>query len=100
MSEAATAKTARSTSELVALVEALIFVADEPVAAKLLGEVLEEERGSVQAAIDGLVREYEGRESGLQIREIAGGWQLTTRTEFHDEVRHFLKTRPSAKLSL
>lgn len=100
MSEAATAKTARSTSELVALVEALIFVADEPVAAKLLGEVLEEERGSVQAAIDELVREYEGRESGLQIREIAGGWQLTTRTEFHDEVRQFLKTRPSAKLSL
>jgi len=90
----------RSTSELVALVEALIFVADEPVTAKLLGEVLEEERGSVQAAIDELVREYEGRESGLQIREIAGGWQLTTRTEFHDEVRQFLKTRPSAKLSL
>jgi len=100
MSEAAAAKTARSTSELVALVEALIFVADEPVTAKLLGEVLEEERGSVQAAIDKLVREYEGRESGLQIREIAGGWQLTTRTEFHDEVRQFLKTRPSAKLSL
>ncbi len=100
MSEAATAKTARSTSELVALVETLIFVADEPVTAKLLGEVLEEERGSVQAANDELVREYEGRESGLQIREIAGGWQLTTRTEFHDEVRQFLKTRPSAKLSL
>ena len=100
MSEAAAAKTGRSTSELVALVEALIFVADEPVTAKLLGEVLEEERGSVQAAIDELVREYEGRESGLQIREIAGGWQLTTRTEFHDEVRQFLKTRPSAKLSL
>jgi len=91
---------ARSTSDLVALVEALIFVADEPVTAKLLGEVLEEERGSVQAAIDELVREYEGRESGLQIREIAGGWQLTTRTEFHEEVRQFLKTRPSAKLSL
>jgi len=91
---------ARSTSELVALVEALIFVADEPVTAKLLGEVLEEERGSVQAAIEELVREYEGRESGLQIREIAGGWQLTTRTEFHEEVRQFLKTRPSAKLSL
>jgi len=91
---------ARSTSELVALVEALIFVADEPVTTKLLGEVLEEERGSVQAAIDELVREYEGRESGLQIREIAGGWQLTTRTEFHEEVRQFLKTRPSAKLSL
>ena len=44
--------------------------------------------------------EYEERESGLQIREIAGGWQIATRTEFHEEVRKFLKTRPSAKLSL
>ena len=40
------------------------------------------------------------RDGGLQIREIAGGWQISTRTEFHEEVRKFLKTRPSAKLSL
>jgi len=93
-------KNARTTAELVALVEALIFVADEPITAKLLAEVLEEERESVQAAIEELAREYESRESGLQIREIAGGWQISTRTEFHEEVRKFLKTRPSAKLSL
>ena len=36
----------------------------------------------------------------LQIREIAGGWQLAPRTEYHEEIRKFLKTRPSAKLSL
>jgi len=93
-------KNARTTAELVALVEALVFVADEPITAKLLAEVLEEERESVQAAIEELAREYESRESGLQIREIAGGWQISTRTEFHEEVRKFLKTRPSAKLSL
>ncbi len=83
-----------------ALVEALIFVADEPITAKLLAEVLEEDRESVQASVEELMREYESREGGLQIREIAGGWQLSTRTEFHEEVRKFLKTRPSAKLSL
>ncbi len=93
-------KTARSPSELVALVEALIFVADEPITVKLLAEVLEEERESVQTAVEELGREYESRESGLQIREIAGGWQIATRTELHEEVRKFLKTRPSAKLSL
>ena len=93
-------KRSRTPAELVALVEALIFVADEPITAKLLAEVLEEERESVQAAIEELAREYESRESGLQIREIAGGWQISTRTEFHEEVRKFLKTRPSAKLSL
>ena len=93
-------KQTRTPAELVALVEALIFVADEPITTKLLTEVLDEGRESVDAAVEELQREYESRESGLQIREIAGGWQISTRTEFHEEVRKFLKTRPSAKLSL
>ncbi|CAN5374975.1 SMC-Scp complex subunit ScpB [soil metagenome] len=93
-------KIARTPGELVAIVEALIFVADEPITAKLLADVLDEDKEAIQAAAEELVRDYAARESGLQIREIAGGWQLATRTELHDEVRLFLKTRPSAKLSL
>jgi segregation and condensation protein B len=93
-------KQTRSTAALVAIVEALIFVADEPLTVKVLAEVLEEDRESVDAAVEALRNEYETRESGLQIREIAGGWQIATRTEYHEEVRKFLKTRPSAKLSL
>ena len=100
MEQAVEKKQTRTPVELMALVEALIFVADEPITAKLIAEVLEEDRESVQAAVEEIKREYESRESGLQIREIAGGWQLSTRTEFHEEVRKFLKTRPSAKLSL
>lgn len=87
-------------AELVAIVEALIFVADEPITTKLLAEVLDEHRDAIEAAVVELQKEYESRESGLQIREIAGGWQIATRTELHEEVRKFLKTRPSAKLSL
>ena len=87
-------------SELVAVVEALIFVADEPITSKLIADVLGEEKQAVEAAVEQLSQEYEHRESGLQIRELAGGWQIATRTEFHEEVRKFLKTRPSAKLSL
>jgi segregation and condensation protein B len=90
----------RALSELVAVVEALVFVADEPITSKLIGEVLGEDKQSIDAAVEQLKQEYENRESGLQIREIAGGWQIATRTEFHEEVRRFLKTRPSAKLSL
>lgn len=93
-------KQTRTPGEIVALVEALVFVGDEPITVKILADVLEEDRESVQAAIEELQREYESRESGLQIRQIAGGWQISTRTEFHEEVRKFLKTRPSAKLSL
>ena len=91
---------ARGMAELVAVVEALIFVADEPITTKLLSEVLGEDRDAIEAAVTELQKEYEGRESGLQIREIAGGWQIATRTELHEDVRKFLKTRPSAKLSL
>ncbi len=90
----------RSTGELVALVEALIFVSDEPITLRTLVEIIDEDRETIQAAVEALREEYEGRESGLQIREIAGGWQIATRTELHETVRKFLKTRPSAKLSL
>ena len=93
-------KPTRGVGEIISIVEALIFVADEPVTVKTLAEVTGEDKEIIQSAIEELVREYDRRESGLQIREIAGGWQLATRTEFHEEVRKFLKTRPSAKLSL
>lgn len=93
-------KIAREIGELVALCEALIFVSDEPLTLKVLCEVLDEDKESVTAAVEQLQNEYEERESGLQIREVAGGWQLSTRTELHETIRIFLKTKPSAKLSL
>jgi len=100
MTEAAVPQKTRTPAELMALVEALIFVADEPVTAKLLAEVLDEEKGSIEAAVEQLAHDYEERGSGLQLRAIAGGWQIATRTDLHEEVRQFLKTRPSAKLSI
>ncbi|CAN5202566.1 SMC-Scp complex subunit ScpB [soil metagenome] len=93
-------KQTRDIAELVAIVEALIFVADEPISVKVLAEVLEEEKETIDSAIEELKSEFERREGGLQLREIAGGWQISTRTEFHEEIRKFLKTRPNAKLSL
>lgn len=98
--EPETEKSSRGMAQLVAIVEALVFVADEPITTKLLAEVLDEERDAIEAAVIELQTEYESRASGLQIREIAGGWQIATRTELHEDVRKFLKTRPSAKLSL
>ena len=100
MEQAAEAKEKRSAERLAAIVEALIFVADEPIPTKLLAEILDEDRDSVEAAVESLKSLYDERESGLQVRAIAGGWQISTRTEYHEEVRQFLKTRPSAKLSL
>lgn len=93
-------KQPRGIGELIAICEALIFVADEPVPIRVLAQILEEEKETLQSALEELQKEYEQRESGLRIREIGGGWQISTRTEYHEEVRQFLKTRPNAKLSL
>jgi segregation and condensation protein B len=91
---------ARSPGELVSIVEALIFVADEPISTKMLADVLVEPRDAITAAVEQLQADYLERGAGLQVREVAGGWQLATRTELHEDVRAFLKTRPSAKLSI
>jgi segregation and condensation protein B len=89
-----------SDAELKSVAEALIFVADEPLSSKSIADVLKVERDAVEAAIGELVTEYDGRTGGLQLREIAGGWQIATRAEHHEQIRAYLKSRPSAKLSL
>ncbi len=90
----------RSLTELGALIEALIFVADEPLSTKTIAELTDEDRNLIQSVIENLSAEINERNSGLQLREVAGGWQISTRPEFHEEIRKFLKTRPNAKLSL
>jgi segregation and condensation protein B len=90
----------RSMAELMGIIEALVFVSEEPIAAKTLAEVLREERGWVEVAVEELAKEFNERNAGLMLREVAGGWQFATRAEHHEHVRAFLKSRPSAKLSL
>ncbi len=90
----------QSLAERKAIIEALIYVADEPLNAKSIAEVLKEDQAVIEAGIASLVEEFNGRASGLHLREVAGGWQFATRPEYHEHVRAFLKSRPSAKLSL
>ena len=87
-------------AELKAIAEAMIFVADEPLSAKTIAEVIKVDREAIDKAIIELVAEYDARNSGLQLREIAAGWQIATRPEHHEQIRAYLKSRPSAKLSL
>ena len=92
--------TVQSMGERKAIIEALIYVSDEPLNAKSIAEVLKEDQSVIEAGINSLVEEFNGRNGGLQLREIAGGWQFATRPEYHEHVRAFLKWKPSAKLSL
>jgi segregation and condensation protein B len=89
-----------SSAELKSITEALIFVADEPINVKTIADVIDVDREAVEKALAELVEGYDARASGLQLREIAGGWQIATRPEHHENVRAYLKSKPSAKLSL
>jgi segregation and condensation protein B len=90
----------RSMDEMMAIIESLIFVSEEPLSVKALADVLKEDRGWIEMALEELTKEFNARNGGLHLREVAGGWQFATRPEHHEHVRAFLKSRPSAKLSL
>ncbi|HEX7296874.1 MAG TPA: SMC-Scp complex subunit ScpB [Pyrinomonadaceae bacterium] len=90
----------QSQSERAAIIEALIFVSDEPLSVKMIADVLKEDKQVISETVAALAEEFNGRNSGLQLREVAGGWQFATKPEYHEHVRAFLKTRPSAKLTI
>ena len=90
----------QSMAERLAVIESLIFVSDEPLTIKTIADVLKEDREIVEQALQELVEQFNARNGGLQLREVAGGWQFATRPEYHEHVRAFLRTRPSAKLTL
>jgi segregation and condensation protein B len=82
------------------IVEALIFASPEPLAPKTLYKLLEgEPKEDVDAALAALRADYE-RPGGLQIVEIAGGFQIVTRPELHEWVRKLFHDRTSQKLSV
>ena len=95
-----TAYVVQNVAERRAIIEALIFVSEEPLTTKILADVLREDRAVVEEAVNELAQEFNGRNGGLQLREVAGGWQFATRPEYHEHVRAYLKSRPSAKLSI
>ena len=74
--------------------------AEEPIGGGSIAGFIDVETDAVENAISELVREYDSRNGGLQLREIAGGWQIATRPEHHENVRAYLRSKPSAKLSL
>lgn len=87
-------------SELKAIVEALIFASPEPITLKALGKLLDQEpKEDIEAAIAAVKADYE-RPGGLQIVEVAGGYQVVTRPELHEWVRRLFHERTTQKLSV
>src|SRR5512134_4029886 len=82
------------------IVEALIFASPEPLTPKTLYRLLDgEPKEDVDAALAALRADYE-RPGGLQIVEVAGGYQIVTRPELNEWVRKLFHERTTQKLSL
>lgn len=87
--------------EMQAIMEAIIYVADDPVKVDQLKEVFPDESAeTIARALNEMVEGFNARPGGMSIREVAGGYRMTTRPEHHEQIRAYLKTRPSAKLSM
>ena len=87
-------------AEVKAVVEALIFASPEPITPKMLFKLLNDEpKEDVSAAIAALQADYENR-PGLQMVEVAGGYQIVTRPDLHEWVRRLFHERSSQKLTV
>ena len=69
-------------SPLTRIIECLLFAAGEPLAPKELAKLTEADEAAVHEAVRFLRDRYIQADSGLQIIEIAGGYQMGTRPEF------------------
>jgi segregation and condensation protein B len=90
----------RGAAELQAILEAIIFASPEPLTPKAIHKLLASEpKEEVQAALDALKQSYD-RPGGLQLVEVAGGYQIVTRPELHEWVRRLFNERTTQRLSV
>lgn len=88
-------------AELKAVLEAIIYVTDEPLSLEQICAALLQPQDRVLGLLDQLAEDYERPDRGLTIREVAGGYKMATKPEHHDGVRRFVKNlNPPLKLSL
>ena len=99
---------------LKAKIEAIVYAAETPVTLEQIFQLVKESvvaeqegiddaevRARVRSVLDELVAEYGATEHGIEIRQVAGGYRMSTKPEQHDAVRAFAKSlKPPIRLSL
>ena len=85
--------------ELVQAVEAMIFASGKAVTAKILAEILEVETDEVEAAATELRQRLVERNSGVQLIQVNGAYQLATLEKFYSYICKMLDNRPKPTLS-
>lgn len=79
--------------------EAVLFVADEPLASAVLAPLVEADRPTVDALLASLAEEYERTGSGLILRRVAGGWRLATHPDAAPAVERFVLSSRHTRLT-
>jgi segregation and condensation protein B len=98
---------------LKAQLEAIIYAAETPITLEQMLELVKESvvaagaaddaeaKSRVRASLEELVSEYGGADHGIEIRQVAGGYRMSTKPEQHEVVRAFAKSlKPPIRLSL
>jgi len=80
-------------------VEALLFSSDQPLSLALLADALDSPAPAVSEALTALGAEYRSREAGVELREVAGGWMVTSTSEQHEWVARMLRGKRKMRLS-
>ena len=77
--------------ELKNIIEVLLFVANEPLSVDKLVDICQSDRETVFALVKELQQNYE--EKGIQLVEIANGWQFLTKQEYHSYIEKLYKPK-------
>lgn len=86
--------------ELKPILEALLFVSGDPISVERLREVIGDvDRRKIEALLQELKDEYLQGNRGLQVVEVAGGYQLSTRIEMAPWIKEMEKIKAAARLS-
>jgi segregation and condensation protein B len=90
-----------SREEIRAVLEALVFVSPEPVTPRQLASVLRDvPRTDWEPVLDELRADYARPGRGLQLVEVAGGYQITTRPDLNDWVQELLDPKTPTRLTI
>lgn len=100
-------------------IEAIIYAAEEPVSVEQIATVLKDHaavepareaetkdplaglKTQIRNLVDELAQEYAASDRGMEIRQVAGGFRISTKPEYHDVVRSFAKSlKAPVRLSL
>jgi len=77
------------------IVESILFVAEEPLTVDRIKRIVEEaDSGEIRDALQALSQEYEARQGGFFLREVAGGFQFRTRPDYTEFVKRLLMPKP------